>query len=155
MFVYVLILCNPAPCGDSLTFFYLFPRGRLLILPVMLNTVLQHYTIPHPPFPLRSSLLLRALAPSSLMPSSHLSSPPVPSACFPLCLSPAGCLIHFIVSSLQVYPRRSTPAVDRLCVGVPAAEVSHAAAQSPRKLAVSVLKDIRASTCKHKILRFL
>lgn len=41
-----------------------------------------------------------------------------------LSLSPAAWLIHFIVCSLQVYPRKSTPAVDRLCVGVPAAEVS-------------------------------
>lgn len=37
--------------------------------------------------------------------------------------------LHCLLS-LQVYPRRSVPAVDRLCVGVPAAEVSHAAAQS-------------------------
>lgn len=34
-------------------------------------------------------------------------------------------LIPLIVCSSQVYPRKSTPAVDRLCVGVPAAEVSH------------------------------
>lgn len=34
--------------------------------------------------------------------------------------------------SLQVYPRRSIPAVDRLCVGVPAAEVSAAASCSLR-----------------------
>lgn len=37
-----------------------YPCGRVLILPVMLNTVLQHYTIPHPllPSPLLSGLSL-------------------------------------------------------------------------------------------------
>lgn len=41
----------------------------------------------------------------------------------------AGCLIHVFVCSPQVYPRKSAPAVDRLCVGVPAAEVSQNAAE--------------------------
>lgn len=63
-----------------------------------------------------------------------LSSPPLPPSLllfFPHTPSPTDRLIHFIVCrSLQVYPRRSVPAVDRLCVGVPAAEVSRAAAQS-------------------------
>lgn len=85
-------------------------------------------------FHLTSFLLLWSIAPYFLMPSPLLSfslSAPHPTLPCLLCsfllflsLSLAGGLIHFIVCSLQVYPRKKTPAVDRLCVGVPAAEVS-------------------------------
>ncbi|TNN85161.1 ATP-binding cassette sub-family A member 1 [Liparis tanakae] len=47
----------------------------------------------------------------------------LPTHSFPLPSLPlARRLIHFIVGSLQVYSRKSAPAVDGLCVGVPAAE---------------------------------
>lgn len=85
-------------------------------------------------FHLTPSLLLWSIAPYFLMPSSVLSfslSAPHPTLPCLLCsfllflsLSLAGWLIHVIVCSLQVYPRKKTPAVDRLCVGIPAAEVS-------------------------------
>jgi len=85
------------------------------------------------------SLLLFPPAPSISLPccsglSLHISFG-YPLCCLPHCLLPthsfplpslslARWLIHFIVGSLQVYSRKSTPAVNGLCVGVPAAEVS-------------------------------
>lgn len=64
-----------------------------------------------------------SLLPTPLL-SFSLSGPNLFHASCMLTLSLAGWLIHRIVCSPQVYPRKSTPAVDRLCVGVPAAEVS-------------------------------
>ncbi|KAF7668709.1 hypothetical protein LDENG_00293370 [Lucifuga dentata] len=53
----------------------------------------------------------------------HLLFPAISlSLSLSLSLMLVGWLIHFIVRSLQVYSRKSTPAVDRLCVGIPAAE---------------------------------
>lgn len=77
------------------------------------------------PSPFFFLLLLWSIALYSLMPSTVLS----PSQSAPHCPPPpafslAGWLIHCIVCSLQVYPGKSTPAVDQLCVGVPASEVS-------------------------------
>lgn len=57
-------------------------------------------------------------------PLLYLSRRLLPTLLLPPAFSLAARLIHFIVCSLQVYPRKSTPAVDRLCVGIPAAEVS-------------------------------
>lgn len=77
-------------------------------------------------FHLASSLLLRSVALrfSSCHPLLYLSRRLLPTLLLPPAFSLAARLIHCIVCSLQVYPRKSTPAVDRLCVGVPAAEVS-------------------------------
>lgn len=76
------------------------------------------------PLPCCSGLSLHISSCHSLSHLSHFSAPHLSLRPLPLFLSFSGWLIHFIVHSLQVYPRKSAPAVDRLCVGVPAAEVS-------------------------------
>lgn len=86
---------------------------------------------------LSASVLRLALLPH-IPPAPALSADSVISSSFPVTLAVLSTLpvsdrptdSFYCLLSPQVYPRRSVPAVDRLCVGVPAAEVSHAAAQS-------------------------
>lgn len=119
--VYTFILCSLGlccevsisllPCGQLLMSSCLFEK---LSLSVFRLTVLPHTC---------SSLICRFSHDLLFPPSLSLFSPTLPVSDRPT--DSFHCLL-----SLQVYPRRSVPAVDRLCVGVPAAEVSCAAAQS-------------------------
>lgn len=142
----MLMPSSPPPLCKCLTFFFLVPFSHLarskccklallvkmcflhllsLSLLLFLHLLLSALLFP-------AALVYRSIYSHAILSAIFLTvcSPPLP--CHPpslplsLSVSPtlAGWLIHFIVCSPQVYPRKSTPAVDRLCVGVPAAEVS-------------------------------
>lgn len=144
--ILMLMPSSPPPLCKCLTFFFLVPFSHLarskccklallvkmcflhllsLSLLLFLHLLLSALLFP-------AALVYRSIYSHAILSAIFLTvcSPPLP--CHPpslplsLSVSPtlAGWLIHFIVCSPQVYPRKSTPAVDRLCVGVPAAEVS-------------------------------
>lgn len=159
----VCVLFFSLPAVPVSYFFFLIPFPIWLALNVANYPFLLKFVSVPPSF------FYHLLLPSLLFPAapvyrsifSHVilspifltvCSPPLPPASHLLYLSLAGWLIHFIVCSPQVYPRKSTPAVDGLCVGVPAAEVSQtllnhtSAFPSSVCLFLSILKDFHAFT---------
>lgn len=103
-------------------FFHLPPSSCLFPAALVYRSIFSHAVL--------SAIFHTACSPT-------LPLPPLLFTSLSLSLPLVGWLIHFIVCSLQVYPRKSTPAVDRLCVGVPAAEVS----QMPLNHTGNILKS--------------
>lgn len=143
------ILCSP---GFLCELFISPPLcGQLLMSPRLFKNLpslrLRLAVLPH-------ILPAPALSADSLLPSS---SPVTLAVLSTLPVSDRPTDSFHCLLCLQVYPRRSVPAVDRLCVGVPAAEVSRAAAQShqlPPELAHTTVLLMLSTTHTEQIASF-